>query len=377
MPWMQKTVRALGLSFLAAMPSAAAPKKPVLAFYTQWNAPGSVDFSKITHLLFAFSLPNGGGSVNGYVPGGVVSQAHAAGVKCMISIGGVNNSAAFPGIAANAGSRTAFANSVKSILDQNNVDGVDIDWEFPANAQDSANFTLLLKAVRAAVGTKLISCDVAPDGEKGQWVSRSAATIPDFWNIMAYDYTGAFPGSLIGQHAPYSKATVAMTYWRAKGAPKDHIIMGLPFYGKDFNAGGNAVPYSQIIGANPGLSPDADSVGRTWFNGVTTIKKKATYVAQNSYGGIMVWEMNMDASGSKSLMNAALEGLQAEPVSLAYGRGALAGGAQAKARIALTGGSVLSALLPGRDALGHRLGSARGAGITFLPSAPGSAPQGR
>jgi GH18 family chitinase len=288
----------------------------------------------------------------------------------MISIGGVNNSAAFPGIAGNAGSRSTFASSVKSILDQNNVDGVDIDWEFPANAQDSANFTLLLKAVRSAIGTKLISCDVAPDGEKGQWVSRSATAIPDFWNIMAYDYTGNFPGSLIGQHAPYSKATVALTYWRAKGAPKDHVILGLPFYGKDFNAGGNAVPYSQIIGSNPGLSNDADSVGRTWFNGVTTIKKKATYVAQNSYGGVMIWEMNMDASGAKSLMDATLQGLQAEPVSLAYDRVILNGRAQAQARIALTGGAVLSALIPAHDALGHRQAAGRAAGAYFIQPVP-------
>ncbi len=372
MPIIKKSLLALGLlCFWAASPATAAPKKPVLAFYAQWDAPGSVDFSKITHLLFAFSLPNSGGSINGYVPGGVVSQAHSAGVKCMISIGGVNNSYAFPGIA--SGARQAFASNIKSILDQNNVDGVDIDWEFPANAQDSANFTLLLKAIRSAIGSKLISVDVAPDGEKAQWISRSATAIPDFWNVMAYDYTGDFAGSLIGQHAPYNKATVAMNYWRAKGAPKNTIIMGVPFYGKDFNAGGGAVSYSQIIGGNPGLSNDADSVGRTWFNGVTTITKKATYVAQQSYGGIMVWEVAQDAAGSRSLLDAIGKGLQAEPVSISeYRKGAdeAAGrmGVPGKTWIALTGAqsaSRLSISVPTHDALGHARVSPQASGAYF------------
>lgn len=349
---------------LAAGAAVAAPKKPVLAFYTEWTPPGSIEYSKITHLLFAFSLPNGGGSITPFVPGGVVSQAKAAGVKCMISVGGVNHSAAFPAIAANAGSRSTFASSVKSILDANNLDGVDIDWEFPANAADSTNFTLLLQAVRSAIGTKLISVDVAPDGEKGQWVGKAAAKIPDFWNIMAYDYTGAFPGSLVGQHAPYSKATVAMNYWRAKGCPKEKIIMGVPFYGKDFNAGGNAVPYKSIIGWNAGLSNDADSVGRTWFNGVTTIKKKATYVAQNSYGGIMIWEISQDVTGPKSLLDAINQGLQAEPVSIAAARADRAGAAAPW--IALTGarGASLSVSVPAHDALGQKI-RARAAGAYF------------
>lgn len=350
---------------LAAGTALAAPKKPVLAFYTEWTPPGSIDYSKISHLLFAFSLPNGGGSINGFVPGGVVSQAHAAGVKCMISVGGVNHSAAFPGIAANSGSRSTFASSIKSILDANNLDGVDIDWEFPANAADSTNFTLLLQAVRSAIGTKLISVDVAPDGEKGQWVPKGAAKIPNFWNIMAYDYTGAFPGSLVGQHAPYTKATTAMNYWRAKGCPKESIIMGVPFYGKDFNAGGNAVPYKNIIGSNPGISNDADSIGRTWFNGVTTIKKKATYVAQSSYGGVMIWEMSEDVSGPKSLLDAINQGLQAEPVSIAATPyRAVRGGASAP-WIALTGANSASLSVSAHDVLGHSLPAARASGAYF------------
>jgi chitinase len=305
------------IASLAWLPAMAKPKKPVLAFYTSWDPAGGINYSKVTHILFAFSTPNAGGSVSGYVAGNVVSAAHAAGVKVMASIGGANNSGAFSGIAASSGARLAFANSVKSLCESNSLDGVDIDWEFPANAQDSANFTLLLKQLRTTLGTKVISVDVAADGEKGQWINKAAATIPDFYNVMSYDYTGANDagGVVVGQHAPYSKASIAMNYWRVKGVPKENIILGVPFYGKNFDAGAAAVNYNSIMSSNPNLSLDADSVGRTYFNGVTTIKKKATLVAQQEYGGIMIWQIAQDMpSGPKSLLDALNLGLEAMPI---------------------------------------------------------------
>jgi GH18 family chitinase len=307
---------ALGALALLCGAAQAAPKKPVLGFYSSW-APPSVRWDKITHLMYAFLLPSGGGSFSNDVPGSLISEAHSHNVKLIASIGGAHNSTEFPGFAASSSGRSAFANSCKAVVNAG-ADGVDIDWEYPANAQDSANFTLLLKAVRSAIGaSKIISMDLAPTNEKGQWVSRSALDIGDFYNCMAYDFTGDFPGSLVGQHSSYNASVIGIYYWwKNRGVAKEKVVMGVPFYGKNFNAGGTPVDYKDIMSANPGLSPDADSVGKTWFNGVTTMKKKATYVAQNSYGGVMIWQLGGDASGSKSLLDAINDGLSAAPISI-------------------------------------------------------------
>jgi chitinase len=341
-----------------ALVCAAAPKKPVLAFYTEWDPPGGINYSKVTHILFAFSTAAGGGSISSYVPGGIVSSAHSAGVKVLASIGGVNNSSAFPGIAGSASSRTAFANNIKSLLNGNNLDGVDIDWEFPEGATDSANFASLLREIRKAIGTKLITIDVAADGDKALWVSKTAAAIPDFINVMSYDYTGDFPGSLVGQHSPYTKATTSLSTWRIKSGDRARVILGVPFYGKDFNAGGAPVAYKSIMANNPGLSPDADSVGRTWFNGVTTMKKKASYVAANGYGGVMLWQMAQDASGSKSLLDAIVEGLTT-PLYVMDSR-AVRGAAER---------SHLSIALPGDILPGGRMINLLGRGHAAFPAA--------
>ena len=308
-------VKNIGLGILMSgfvATSVAAPAKPVLGFYASWSPP-TVQWTKITHLMFAFIFPGTSGTVTGNaVPSSLVSAAHAAGVKVIASVGGANDFRNFSGVAANASYRANFATSLKTYITTNNIDGVDIDWEYPTGAQDSANFTLLLAAVRNAIGTsKILTVDLPPTGEKGQWISKSALSICDFYNVMAYDFTGAFEGSLVGQHSSYSQAILGVLYWKNRGVPKEKVVLGVPFYGKDFNSGGNGVDYNNIMASNPNLSPDADSVGKTWFNGVTTMTKKATYVALNGYGGIMIWQLGGDvSSGPKSLLDAIQNGLK-------------------------------------------------------------------
>jgi chitinase len=359
------------------LPVDAKPKKPVLGFYTSWAAP-QVRYDKITHLMYAFLLPSGNGSISGAVPGDLISTAHAAGVKVIASIGGANHSEAFIPLAASASGRTTFANACKAIVDAGS-DGVDIDWEYPSNAADSANFTLLLKAVRAAIGpNKLISLDLAPNDEKGRWVSQSAVNIADFYNVMAYDFTGSFPGSVVGQHSSYQQSVIGINYWwKNRGVPKEKVVMGVPFYGKNFSNGGNPAEYKDIMAANPGVSPDADQVGQTWYNGFTTMKKKATFVAENSYGGIMVWQLGGDTSpGPKNLLDAIELGLAAPPVAIsapaASGRGLEASDNASLAWLGSQGAGLASRGLSVRSIDGRMIGS-RGAAnaSTAAPSASG------
>jgi chitinase len=318
----------------------AKPKLAVLGFYTSWSPP-SVRYDKITHLMYAFLIPSGGGQISGNVPGDLISTAHGQGVKVIASIGGANSSSGFPALASSASGRSTFAGACKAIVDAG-ADGVDIDWEFPSNAADSANFTLLIKAVRSAIGAnKLLSLELAPTDEKGRWVSKSAMDIADFYSAMAFDFTGDFPGSPVGQHSTYQQGVLGINYWwRNRGAVKSKVVMGVPFYGKNFNAGGTPVDYKEIMNANPGVSVNADSVGKTWYNGVTTMKKKATYVAENSYGGVMVWQLGGDAApGAKSLLDAIEQGLAATPLTIAMGKGsqAMPGAAPALAWIESNG----------------------------------------
>ena len=80
--------------------------------------------------------------------------------------------------------------------------------------------------------------------DSGYDVKRIAKAL-DFINIMAYDLHGTWDG-FADHHSPlykrehdwypYNTLTVdyAMSYWHEKGAPKDKLIMGVPFYGRSF-----------------------------------------------------------------------------------------------------------------------------------------------
>ena len=68
-------------------------------------------------------------------------------LQILISVGGAN-ATGFPVVAASEVKRLNFVQTAVQFMTQNNFDGVDIDWEFPA-AADSANFTTMLKELRS------------------------------------------------------------------------------------------------------------------------------------------------------------------------------------------------------------------------------------
>ncbi len=52
-------------------------------------------------------------------------------LKCMFAVGGWENSQYFSDIAANPNKRIQFIASVIEIIDEYDLDGVDVDWEYP------------------------------------------------------------------------------------------------------------------------------------------------------------------------------------------------------------------------------------------------------
>ncbi|WP_255545304.1 glycosyl hydrolase family 18 protein [Micromonospora parastrephiae] len=97
----------------------------------------TIQYNKLTHINYAFVLPNNDGSLraveNPSKLSSLVSQAHANNVRVSIAVGGWNdgNDSAFEALAANSGSRTNFVNNLVNFVNQYNLDGVDMDWEYP------------------------------------------------------------------------------------------------------------------------------------------------------------------------------------------------------------------------------------------------------
>ncbi|GAB3934623.1 hypothetical protein GCM10027614_07970 [Micromonospora vulcania] len=175
----------------------------------------TIQYGKLTHINYAFILPNGDGSLQG-VDGGrlssLVSQGHANNVKVSIAVGGWNdgNDSAFEALAGNAGSRTNFVNNLVNFVNQYNLDGVDMDWEYPDPGTSANNYTALMTQLSSALHSrgKLLTAAVVSEGGTMQGVQTAVFAQVDWLNIMAYD--GGNP------HSNYDWSINSVNLWKAR-----------------------------------------------------------------------------------------------------------------------------------------------------------------
>jgi len=266
-----------------------------------------LNLRQITHLNLAFINPDSTGKfVNNPDIPKIIALAHRFNVKVLMSIGGGNIPAYLPGLLAND-KRQAFINSIVDEAVQQDYDGVDVDLEGDAvNGYYSAFVTELADALAAK--HKLITAAVATWYAKS--VTDSALARFDFINIMSYDKTGPWEPAKAGPHSPYEMATADVEYWRdTRHTASEKLTLGLPFYGYGFGPNNTTSDwnYRDIISKYPGAENKDElkaANGHTvYYNGLITIKKKTMYARQQT-GGVMIWELSQDATGSLSLLKA-------------------------------------------------------------------------
>jgi GH18 family chitinase len=128
---------------------------------------------------------------------------------------------------------------------------------------------------------------------------------------MAYDGKGPWNRTDAGQHASMEFAKDNVAYWLKRGVPKDRLTLGVPFYGYGFGKAYKRgdYPYAKIVATYPGAE-NADQAGETiWYNGLPTIRAKAKLAADEGLAGVMIWSLDADAAGEKSLLRGVDEAL--------------------------------------------------------------------
>lgn len=113
--------------------------------------------------------------------------------KMLLSIGGWG-SGRFSEMVTDSVKRGNFVESCKNIVEDFEIDGIDLDWEYPssnvagisANNTDIDNFTLLVKELREAIGSeKLLTIATI---SSARFIDFDAVDpYIDFYNIMSYD----------------------------------------------------------------------------------------------------------------------------------------------------------------------------------------------
>lgn len=287
----------------AAKGPASSKYKNVGYVFQRGSDISKLDVTKITHLNYSFGLiyneeykergPENNPDVATptvfypeqlhtiYLPPKVASdltrtdelKAKNPALKVLLSVGGFD-ARGFSDAAATEEARKAFAASCRETIDYYALDGIDLDWEYPINGgwgsiknrpEDKRNFTLLLQAVRDAIGRdKLLSIagsanlsftgrsDDGRDGLEGTWTEfDKIVPILDYVNIMTYDFqygTNYFGSGLYASkewptevEGDDYNCEKAVRNYLANGCPPEKINLGLAF----------AAPTPEVVRAKP------------------------------------------------------------------------------------------------------------------------------
>lgn len=303
----------LATFWLVSSFNVAAATQPfkVVGYLPSWQGSlNAVQYDKLTHLNYAFVLPNPDGSLQP-VPQPqrlteMVSRVHSAGKLAGVAIGGWNhgNDSAFEALAASASSRQLFVEQVIALVHRYDLDGIDIDWEYPDPGTSSQNYTLLMQSLQQAlkIHNKYLSAAVIAYGPKAAGIADETFQHVDFFNIMAYDANNH-------HHSSMEIAQASINYWFQRGVPTEKLILGVPFYARP-----SWQSYNDIIAANPAAACH-DEINGNFYNGLKTIRKK-TALAQAQAGGLMLWELTQDAQTEWSLLSAITAELENIPDTL-------------------------------------------------------------
>lgn len=308
---------------IAVLTSAAASERRVVAYVPNWIdlaafAP-TIDYAKVTHLNVAFENPtNAEGDVS-FCKGNalLIEQAHAHGVKVLVSIGGGAASSdkklqALTFDLIGEPKRAGFVAKLVAYVQAHGFDGLDVDLEGPSINKDYGALIRDLSAVMRPRGLLLTAA--LSKGYGGANVPDSAIGHFDFVNIMAYDATGPWNPKEPGQHSSLAFAKENAAYWLGRGLPKAKAVLGVPFYGYGFGTAFKKrdYPYARLVAEFPNAEK-VDQLGDTiWYNGIPTIRAKASYVVEENLGGVMIWSLDYDAKGAHSLLSTIHEVLSAK-----------------------------------------------------------------
>ncbi len=346
---------------LDAMASPASVKAIVAYIFPQNSEfqPGQVDAASLTRVNYAFANIVDGRMVTGYAEDAenfaylLALKEQNPSLTVLVSVGGWLWSTNFSDMAVTRQSREIFIGSVMEFLAKYNLDGLDIDWEFPGEpgwghpyrAVDKQNFTLLLKELRARFTKesrkthRKLYLTIAAGASNDFLANTEMAKVEryvDTVNLMCYDYYEPDSDGITGNHAPLfadpadprkASADGSVVAFEKAGVPARKILLGLPFYGH---------VWGQVAGTNHGLFQPGKQVPHAFgsYSSITStmlnqgyvrywdssasvpylynpqkqifvsyedpesIAAKCRYILSRKLGGVMFWEYSSDPSGA-------------------------------------------------------------------------------
>ena len=274
-------------------------------------------------------------------------------LRTVISIGGASGSKNFGTILKSSRLLKTAATNVVNFCNKHGFDGVDIDWEFPADSVESGYYYDFISEIRDLLGDdKLLTLAAAGKPKKYHgYVGKFAEKI-NWINVMTYDYAGSW-NSYAGLNAPlyYTSGDKNGQYdgdqsiraYIDQGVPPSKLCLGGAFYGRAWevtsstNGGYNQKGNGNVKGSSSdemkngeysatwsyyqlrnekvltGRTTPASPWKRTWhepamsptlvnsnnlhyisYDDIQSMRERVKYCKDKGLAGFMIWELSQD-----------------------------------------------------------------------------------
>jgi len=311
---------------IGLQPRPAAPFKHVHGFHPYWMGTSwqSYDWSLLSTVAwFGIELGAAGqvSDAHGGVPAALVSAAHAAGVRVVVTAIAFD-SADLQTLLASAANRQAAVGSIVNAAVAAGADGACIDFEGVPGPR-KADFVTFVGEVQTALENALAEpylsvCTPAVDWGNAYDYDEIAARC-DHLLVMAYDYhwansTTTGPVAPLGGWGTYNVGWTIQDYvtW---GAPRHKILLGVPWYGYRWpctsstagaatTGSATALTYAgaAVEAAMYAVQWDAPSQTpwlryqnpgwlQTWYDDAASWSAKFARVWQEDLGGVGIWAL--------------------------------------------------------------------------------------
>jgi len=302
------------------------PIPSIIAYhYDQFTTSYEVD--KLTHIIYSFAtIANTTYNItlNSTLLSNLVSTIRSESATCKVILGiGGYGAENFSDVCNSSSLRTQFAGQCLSLINTYDLDGIDLDWEYPNNARsgteyrstDGADFLLLLQEIKTTIGvSKELSIACADYYQYTEDLDIQAISlVVDKLNVMCYSFSdgSTHHSNLFNSKLFYNENSTNDIIQRfiGKGVSPEKIILGLGIYGKENGQSdylyrdlvsnyidkNGWVKYFDYTAMNPYLVNVAQG-RKIFYEDAESIQYKCDYAKTNSLGGIMYWRYEIDTN---------------------------------------------------------------------------------
>lgn len=334
----------------------------VIAYYVGDGSDiGNYKTEQLTHIIYSFlhlkgnklALDNTNDSIA--ITRLVALKKTNPNLKIILSLGGWGGCKTCSEVFNTESGRQEFALSVLKLFKEYNVDGLDLDWEYPSIEsvphhqflpEDRANFTWLIKVLRETVGPSYELSFAAGGFEKYlkhsiEW--NKVMPLVNYVNVMTYDLvngnsirTGHLT-PLYSTPEQFESTDRAVMFLDSIGVPMQKVVIGIAFYGRTFtgvnpvnnglyqkgkfNSYINYKDFDKIFSIDAGYQQYWDNKAKApyaynaatktfaTFDNLRSVYEKTKYAKERNLGGVMFWELSSDKP-SGGLLDMILEGIR-------------------------------------------------------------------